>query len=251
MKPKVLVTEPIHRVGWNLLAAEAEAVAWAGPQAEPLAQALEETQGVIVRSARLPGEIIRSAKRLKIIAKHGAGVEKIDIAAATECGVVVTSTPAANAQSVAELALALLLSVARRIGEYTRDLNLGKPRPRQTYQGIELQGRVLGIIGLGEIGLRVGRLAGGALGMRVLAYDPYRDPWPEGIERVRSLDALLGEADCLSIHVPLTAVSGQPGGAHQIRCAIVPDCGGNQGQRGKAARRARRAVRSPSGRNVS
>ena len=76
MKPKVLVTEPIHRVGWSLLATEAEAVAWAGPQAEPLAQALEGAQGVIVRSARLPGEIIRSAKRLKIIAKHGAGVEK-------------------------------------------------------------------------------------------------------------------------------------------------------------------------------
>ncbi|MBI3121349.1 MAG: hypothetical protein HYZ03_03605 [candidate division NC10 bacterium] len=203
MKPKVLVTEPIHQVGWNLLAAETEAVAWAGPQAAPLAQALEEAQGVIVRSARLPGDVIRGAKQLRIIAKHGAGVEKIDVAAATACGVVVTSTPAANAQSVAELALALLLSVARRIGEYTRDLTLGKPQLRQAYQGIELQGRVLGVIGLGEIGLRVGRLAGGALGMRVLAYDPYRDPWPEGIERVRTLDVLLAEADCLSIHVPL------------------------------------------------
>ncbi len=62
MKPKVLVTEPIHQVGWNLLAAETEAVAWVGPQAEPLAQALEEAQGVIVRSARLPGDIIRGAK---------------------------------------------------------------------------------------------------------------------------------------------------------------------------------------------
>lgn len=133
MKPKVLVTEPIHQVGWSLLAAETEAVAWAGPQAEPLAQALEEAQGVIVRSARLPGDIIRGAKQLRIIAKHGAGVEKIDVATATACGVVVTSTPAANAQSVAELALALLLCVARRIGEYTRNLTLGKPRLRQAY----------------------------------------------------------------------------------------------------------------------
>lgn len=202
MKAKVLVTEPIHQVGWDLLAAEAEVCSWTGT--EPLVKALEAARGVIVRSARMSEEIIRSAKHLKIIAKHGTGYENIDLAAATACGIVVTSTRAANSQSVAEHALALLLAVARRVGEYTQDLLGGKPQPRQAYQGIELSGKVLGIIGVGQSGLRLARMAAGGLGMRVLGHDPYRDPWPQGIERVLELGALLSAADCVSIHAPLT-----------------------------------------------
>jgi D-3-phosphoglycerate dehydrogenase len=152
----------------------------------------------------LPAEIIRGAQCLKIIAKHGAGYENIDLAAATACGVVVTSTPVANSQSVAEHALALLLAVARRIGDYAQDLQRGRLQPRQSYQGVELYGKTLGVVGVGESGRRLARMAAGGLRMRVLGYDPYRDPWPEGIERVGELQMLLSAADCLSIHVPLT-----------------------------------------------
>lgn len=194
----------MHRAGWDLLATETEVVAWAGPEVELLEKALEDAQAVIVRSVRLTATVIRGAKNLRVIAKHGAGYENIDVAAATACGVVVTSTAAANSQSVAEHALALLLAVARRIGQYTRDLALGKPQPKEAYQGIELQGKVLGIIGLGEAGLLLARIAAGGLGMRVLAYDPYRQAWPEGIERAQELGPLLSAADCISIHVPLT-----------------------------------------------
>lgn len=204
MKPTVLVTEPIHPAGWNLLAAETEAVSWAGPGATPLAEALEGAQAVIVRTARLSGEIIRGAKRLKVIAKHGAGYDNIEVPAATACGVVVTSTPAANSQSVAEHALALLLAVARRIGDHSRDLALGKLEAKEAYQGTELSGKVMGIIGLGEAGLRLARMTRDGLGMRVVAYDPYRDAWPEGIGRAPALESLLEAADCISIHVPLT-----------------------------------------------
>ncbi len=204
MRPKVLVTEPIHEVGWRILAAETDAVAWVGPKAEPLVQALAGARGIIVRSTGLPAEVIRGAKGLRIIAKHGAGFENIDLAAATACGVVVTTTPAANSQSVAEHALALLMAVARRIGDYTRGLLRGEEKPRQAYQGIELFGKVLGIIGAGESGSRLARIAAGGLGMRVLGYDPYRDAWPDGIERCRDLASLLSAADCISIHVPLT-----------------------------------------------
>jgi D-3-phosphoglycerate dehydrogenase len=204
MKPKVLVTEPIHQAGWELLAGETEAVAWGGQNAEPLPKALEAAQGVIVRVAPLPGEVIREAKQLKIIAKHGVGYDNIEVRAATACGVVVTNTPTANSNSVAEHALAMMLALARRIGECQRDLERKALRPQKRYQGLELSGKVMGIVGLGAAGLRLARIAVGGLGMRVVGYDPYKEPWPEEVERVGDLDPLLAQADFLSIHVPLT-----------------------------------------------
>lgn len=204
MKPKVLVTEPIHQRGWDLLAGKVEAVLWRGRTAEPLEQILEGVQGIIVRVARLPGETIRGATQLKIVAKHGVGYDNIDVPAATACGVIVTNTPTANSQSVAEHALTLLLAVARRIGESCRDLALRSMRPQKVYQGIELSGKVLGIVGLGSSGLRLATMAARGFDMRVIGFDPYKDPWPAGIERVRDVDALLAEADFVSIHVPLT-----------------------------------------------
>jgi D-3-phosphoglycerate dehydrogenase len=204
MKPKVLVTESIHRVGWELLAGAAEAKAWAGPGAEPLAKALEGVQAVIVRVAKFSADAIRGAKELRIIAKHGVGYDNIDVKAATECGILVTNTPTANSQSVAEHALALLLAVARRVGDFSRDLALKQIRPQKEYQGVELSEKVMGVIGVGGAGLRLARMAGKGLGMRVIGYDPYKAPWPDEIERVLTLEELLAQADFVSIHVPLT-----------------------------------------------
>jgi len=204
MNPKVLVTEAIHQRGWDLLAGKVEAVPWAGAAAEPLEKALQGVQGVIVRVARFPGEAIRAARDLKVIAKHGVGYDNIDVAAATACGVIVTNTPTANSQSVAEHALALLLAVARKIGESGRDLALKNMRSQKAYQGVELSSKVLGIIGLGSSGLRLARMVAAGLDMRVVGFDPYRDPWPENVERFQDVNALLAEADYLSIHVPLT-----------------------------------------------
>ena len=204
MKPKVLVTKPIHQRGWDLLSGKVEAVPWKGQAAEPLEKAIEGVQGVIVRVARFPGETIRGATQLKIVAKHGVGYDSIDVSAATACGVIVTNTPTANSQSVAEHALTLLLAVARRIGESCRDLALRSMRPQKIYQGIELSGKVLGIVGLGSSGLRLATMAARRLDMRVIGFDPYKDPWPDGIERFRDVGAMLAEADYVSIHVPLT-----------------------------------------------
>lgn len=204
MKPKVLITEPIHQRGWDLLAGKVEAVPWGGQTAEPLEQALEGVQGVIVRVARFPGETIRGATQLKVVAKHGVGYDNIDVPAATACGVIVTNTPTANSQSVAEHALTLLLAVARRIGESCRDIALRSMRAQNVYQGIELSGKALGIVGLGSSGLRLATMAARGLDMRVTGFDPYKDPWPDGIERVSDVGAMLAEADFVSIHVPLT-----------------------------------------------
>lgn len=204
MKAKVLVTENIHQVGWDTLRAEAEAVAWGGQEKQPLLDAVKDVQAILVRVAKLTPDIIQAASQLKVIGKHGVGYDNINIPAATARGVVVTNTPLANSTSVAEHALALLLAVARRIGESDRDLARGAMRSQKVYQGIELSGKVMGIIGLGSAGLRLARMTGQGLGMRLLGFDPYKEPWPEGIERCREVEPLLAQADFVSIHVPLT-----------------------------------------------
>jgi D-3-phosphoglycerate dehydrogenase len=161
-------------------------------------------QAVLVRVAKLTADVIQAGKRLRIIGKHGVGTDNIDIPAATKQGVLVTNTPQANSTSVAEHALALLLAVARRIGESDRDLATGKIRAQKVYQGVELSGKVMGIVGLGSAGYRLARMAGQGLGMRVIGFDPYKSPWPADVEHFQDLAALLSQADFISIHVPLT-----------------------------------------------
>jgi D-3-phosphoglycerate dehydrogenase len=185
MKPRVLVTENIHQAGWDTLRAEVEAVAWPGPSKQPLLEAVADVQAILVRVAKISPDVIQAAPRLKVIGKHGVGTDNIDIPA-TGRGVLVTNTPLANSTSVAEHALALLLAVARRLGESERDLAQGRMRTQKVYQGIELSGKVLGVVGLGSAGLRLARMAGRGLGMRVLGFDPYKSPWPDGVEQSRS-----------------------------------------------------------------
>jgi D-3-phosphoglycerate dehydrogenase len=204
MGPRVLVTENIHAVGWETLKKEADAVAWPGQEKQPLLEAVKDAQAILVRVAKLTPEVIQAAPHLKVIGKHGVGYDNINIPAATARGVIVTNTPLANSTSVAEHALALLLAVARRIGESERDLVRGAMRAQTVYQGVELSGKVMGVIGLGSAGLRLARMAGNGFGMRVLGFDPYKEPWPDGIERCREVGPLLAQADFISIHVPLT-----------------------------------------------
>lgn len=205
MHARVLITETIHEVGWETLRrAELEPVAWSGQERQPLAEAVADVQAVLVRVAKLTAEVIGAGPGLRVIGKHGVGTDNIDIPAATRQRVLVTNTPQANSTSVAEHALALLLAAARRIGESDRDLAHGKLRAQKVYQGAELSGKVLGVIGLGSAGLRLARMAGQGLGMRLLGFDPYKRPWPEGVEQCRELPPLLLQADFVSIHVPLT-----------------------------------------------
>jgi len=204
MKPTVLVTERVHRIGRETLQDAAEVVTWPGEEQQPLLDAVRGVHGILVRVAKLSPDVIRAAATLKVIGKHGVGYDNIDIPTATACKVLVTNTPLANSTSVAEHALALLLAVARRIGESDRDLARGSVRGQKVYQGIELSGKVMGIVGLGSAGLRLARMTAHGFGMRVLGFDPYKDPWPEGIEHCTSLEPLLRQSDFLSIHVPLT-----------------------------------------------
>ncbi len=157
----------------------------------------------VVAGGRLSERVIRAGKQLKIIANYGAGYDRVDLPASVACGVPVTNIPETVTYSTAELAVGLMLSVSRRIGEMT--LRLRKEQPESLfgmgkYMGHNLHGRTLGIVGCGRIGTETARLAK-AFGMHVLGYS--RHGVPEDIEYA-DLDDLLKRADVVSLHCPLT-----------------------------------------------
>ncbi|MDO5898819.1 hydroxyacid dehydrogenase [Agrobacterium sp. Azo12] len=159
---------------------------------------------VISRTVNLSGKAIASCPSLKVISKHGVGVSNIDVAAATARNIPVFVTPGANAQSVAEMALGLMLACSRKIAWMDKEIRGGNWCRAQ--DGLELSGRTLGLIGCGQIGQRLAR-ACLAIGMKVTAYDPgYGNVSPlDGVKMVRSVEELLPHSDVLSLHVPLNA----------------------------------------------
>ncbi|WP_026785196.1 hydroxyacid dehydrogenase [Pleomorphomonas koreensis] len=154
---------------------------------------------------RVDAEVMTASPKLKAVAKHGAGTNDIDVAAAARLGIPVLAAVGANAHSVAEHALTLLLALVKDLPAQDAFVR-GGGWEKKAYRGHEIRGRTLGIVGLGAIGSVVARLAA-AFGMTVIAYDPYIpdaafDPYAE---RVSDLNALLARADVVSLHCPLTA----------------------------------------------
>nr|WP_315593114.1 hydroxyacid dehydrogenase [uncultured Cupriavidus sp.] len=173
------------------------------PQEVERIMAAEPVDAVISRTVTLSAQAIASCPTLKVISKHGVGVSNIDVDAATQRGIPVYVTPGANAQSVAEMTLGLMFAAARRIGWMDGELHAG--RWSRAQDGVELQGKTIGLVGFGQVGQRVAAVCL-ALGMNVVAYDPALAAGQgpvDGATVVASLDALLAQADVLSLHVPL------------------------------------------------
>ena len=158
-----------------------------------LLEAVADADALIVRSDKVTAEVIAAAKNLRIVVRAGAGYDNVDLAAATERGIVVMNTPGQNSNAVAELAIAMMIYMAR---------NRFTPGT-----GSEIQGKTLGIHAYGHVGRLVGR-KGKALGMNVVAYDPFlTDPEvfaADGVEQVASVEELYKRADYLSLHIPAT-----------------------------------------------
>src|SRR5438067_897130 len=181
-----------------------------GLDAEALRRRLAGFDGLAVRSAtKVTGELIAAADALKVVGRAGIGVDNIDVEAATERGIVVMNTPFGNATTAAEHTIAMMFALARQIPAADRSTQAGKWE-KSRFMGVELNGKILGIIGCGNIGAIVAERAQG-LHMKVIAYDPFlsaeraRDL---GVEPV-TLDALLARADFITLHTPLTeATSG-------------------------------------------
>jgi D-3-phosphoglycerate dehydrogenase / 2-oxoglutarate reductase len=201
-KPVVYISDPISQVGLDALAPHCHCVApWL--QGGEAAEIPAEAEGIMVRTYPVNAERIAAAPNLRVIAKHGVGIDNIDVDAATARGIPVLWTPEANADAVAQHTLALILGMANRLREAEEALRAGEFVRRLHLGGVELTNRVLGIVGLGRIGRRVARRAVAGLGMQVLAYDPYvheGDP----ATLVADLEELLARADVVTLHVPLT-----------------------------------------------
>ena len=205
---KVLACDGIHEDGLTLLRAAGWQVAVADqPIKDPdaLATALADVDAVLVRSAtRVPAEALAKAERLKVIGRAGAGVDTIDVDAATARGIAVMNAPDGNTLAAAEHALSLLFALARHVPRADAGMKAGQ-WPKAGLTGFELEGKKLGVIGLGRIGGTVARKAQG-IGMDVAAHDPFLPPNAAGKGSVplKSLDELLAWADIVTLHIPRT-----------------------------------------------
>jgi D-3-phosphoglycerate dehydrogenase len=222
---KVYVLDRMHPGGVELLAQRAEVVRWDDAR---VGDWHADADGVVVRLSQVAADDLARAKRLKAVVKHGVGVDNIDLAAARARGVVVCNTPGVNSDAVAELTLGLALAIARRVAECDRRLRADGTIDRAQFLGVELGGKHVGVIGMGNIGTRVARKFHAAFGARILAYDPYvpADHWPDiPHERLASLDEMWPRADVVTPHVPLTAetrgIIGRAGLARMKPTAIV------------------------------
>lgn len=204
----VLVTDKVSESGLApLLADERFEIVKIDDSSDPtFGEALAGAHGLIVRSAtKVRDELLADAPLLRVIGRAGVGVDNIDLIAATRNGVAVMNAPAGNTVSAAELTLALILAMVRRVAAADASMRTGE-WARSRFKGSELRGRTLGLVGAGRIGGEVARRCR-AFGMSVVAFDPYLTAERAEdlhIERAESLEDVLQRADVLSLHVPLT-----------------------------------------------
>lgn len=205
VRPVVLLAEKLAPSVLDVFGDEVEIRHVDGTDRPALLSAVAEADALVVRSAtKVDAEVFAATTRLKVVARAGVGLDNVEVPAATERGVLVVNAPTSNIVSAAEHAVALLLAVARRVPAADQSLQGGEWK-RSSYTGIELNGKTVGVVGLGKIGqLFAQRVA--AFGIELVAYDPYVSQARAaqlGIELL-SLDDLLARADFISIHLPKT-----------------------------------------------
>ena len=207
MATRVLIPQPILPAGYEYLRKHGyEAVDGRGFTEEDIITGIRDCDALIVRTARITRQIFDAAPKLKILARHGAGYDGVDLAAAREHGVLVCTAGGANAISVAELTIFYMLYCSRN---FKKVQNLYLQDYRQAKMGVpktELEGKTLGLVGLGNIGKLVAQKAALGFDMTVLAYDPFAKGagLPDYIRMVEDRDEIFKRSDYVSLHVPAT-----------------------------------------------
>jgi D-3-phosphoglycerate dehydrogenase / 2-oxoglutarate reductase len=203
---RVLVTEKLSDAGIDLLRRDFQVDVRPELAGGGLVEAIAPYDALVVRSqTQVTADVIAAGENLKVVARAGIGLDNVDVEAATRRGVMVVNAPQSNIVSAAEHTIALLLAQARNIPRANADLKGGRWE-RSAYEGIELQGKTLGVIGLGRVGALVSQRAA-AFGMRIIAFDPYvpKERAKEmGVELMPTIEALLVQADLITIHLPRT-----------------------------------------------
>jgi D-3-phosphoglycerate dehydrogenase len=215
---RVLVTEALSEAGLEILRRDFDVDVRPDLATGDLAGAVEPYDALIVRSqTQVTAAVLAAAEHLKVVARAGIGVDNVDVDAATRRGVLVVNAPQSNVVSAAEHTLALLLAQARNVPQANVDLKAGRWE-RAKWQGVELQGKTLGVLGLGRVGALVAARAA-AFGMRVIAFDPYvtaERAKEMGVDVMPTLEALLVQSDFVTIHVPRTADTEGLIGEHEL-----------------------------------
>jgi D-3-phosphoglycerate dehydrogenase len=204
----ILICDPVSPKGIELLKQRSEFKVTVLKERLPeaaLIPAVGEVDAMVVRSeTKVTRKVMEAAHRLKVVGRAGVGVDNVDVEAATERGIVVMNTPSGNTISTAELTFSMLMALARKIPQAHMSMKAGEWN-RKAFQGVELYGKTLGILGMGRIGSEVARRAI-AFGMRVLAYDPFL-----ALSRAKALqvelvelDELYARSDFITIHMPMT-----------------------------------------------
>ena len=229
--PKVLIADKLSPAAVAIFKMRGvEADVKTGLPKEELLKIVDQYDGIAIRSAtKITADVIKAARRLKVVGRAGIGVDNVDIPAATAAGVIVMNTPFGNSITTAEHAIALMMALARELPAANASTHAGKWE-KNRFMGVELYGKTLGLIGAGNIGSIVADRAKG-LKMHVVAYDPYLSverAQELGIEKVE-LDDLLGRADFITLHTPLTnetrniisadAINKMKKGVRVINCA--------------------------------
>lgn len=204
-KPIVLIAEELSPATVKALGPDFEIRNCDGSNKDELIKAIVDVDAILVRSAtKLDKQVLAQAKKLRIIARAGVGLDNVDVAAATTQGIMVVNAPTSNITSAAELAVSLILATARNIVPANIALKKGEWK-RSKFTGIELSEKTIGIVGFGRIGVLVAqRLAG--FGVNLIAYDPFVQPAKAASHNVRmvSLDELLEQSDFITVHLPKT-----------------------------------------------
>jgi len=207
MAPRVLVSEPLAARGLEAMTAAGLDVDVQTALSEPdLLRAVEGAAALVIRSAtQVTAEVLEAGRDLVVVGRAGIGLDNVDVAEATRRGVMVVNAPQSNILSAAEHTLALLLAQARNVPQAHNDLR-GGAWNRSKWEGVELHGKTLGIVGLGRVGVLVAQRAH-AFGMRLAAYDPFVNAERArqlGVQLFRTIEELFATCDFVSIHATKT-----------------------------------------------
>ena len=205
MKKQVILTHNISEEGMALLQKRTDIeIQLLGSSKGEIYKLLPEASAILCRMFKMDAELIALGSKLEIIAQHGAGIDAIDINAATKKGILVTNTPTANSISVAEYVIALMLTLSRKLIPASDIVRSGAFEKRDMCLGNDLHGKCLAICGLGNIGKRIAERLNG-FHMHILGYDPYvsaEDMAWYGIEKAEHLPEMLSKADFISVNLP-------------------------------------------------
>ena len=207
MEKKVLIPSDISQPGKDYLAEKGYTIKMGrGTDEQTILEDVADCDALLARNEHITRAIMEAAPRLKVISKHGVGLDKIDLDAARELNIWVTNGPLSNTVAVAEHTMMLILACAKKLVFFDRAARRGDYDIRNRVKGMDLEGKTLGLLGLGKIGHMVAKKAINGFGMEVIGYDPFlpADRWDPEVGRRETMEEIFAGSDIVSIHVVLT-----------------------------------------------